>query len=55
MKKNLMSLLLSFMVFTGLVSTSIAGSKKSAEKLRIGVEGAYPPFSEVDKDGNMKG
>ena len=55
MKKNLISLLLSLVVFSGLVSTSFAGSKKSAEKLRIGVEGAYPPFSEVDKDGNMKG
>ncbi len=26
-----------------------------AEKLRIGVEGAYPPFSQVDKDGKLSG
>jgi len=25
------------------------------KKIRIGVEGAYPPFSEVDKDGALKG
>ena len=25
------------------------------KKIRIGVEGAYPPFSEVDKDGKLKG
>ena len=25
------------------------------KKIRIGVEGAYPPFSEVDKDGTLKG
>jgi arginine/ornithine transport system substrate-binding protein len=26
-----------------------------AKKVRIGVEGAYPPFSEIDKSGNLKG
>ena len=24
-------------------------------KIRIGVEGAYPPFSSVEKDGTLKG
>jgi len=42
-------------LFSSLVPSSYSASKKSAEKLRIGVEGAYPPFSEVDKDGKMKG
>lgn len=26
-----------------------------AKKIRIGVEGAYPPFSEIDKSGKLKG
>lgn len=26
-----------------------------AETLRIGVEGAYPPFSQIDKDGKLSG
>jgi arginine/ornithine transport system substrate-binding protein len=25
------------------------------KKLRVGVEGAYPPFSQIDKDGTLKG
>ena len=28
------------------------GSANAAEKIRIGTEGAYPPFNAVDKDGN---
>lgn len=49
MKKHLTitSVLLSA---TLLFSTSI-----SAETLRIGVEGAYPPFSKTDKDGKLSG
>ncbi len=32
-----------------------AGNVAAAEKLRIGVEGAYPPFSWVEPDGTLKG
>jgi arginine/ornithine transport system substrate-binding protein len=34
------------------VSTDAAAQ---AKKIRIGVEGAYPPFSEIDKSGKLKG
>lgn len=38
------------------LSTALLFSSSAfAEKLRIGVEGAYPPFSSVDKDGNLQG
>jgi arginine/ornithine transport system substrate-binding protein len=44
------------------VVASIAGSPATAhaqapdwKKVRIGVEGAYPPFSEVGTDGKLKG
>ena len=41
------SILLSF--------TLLMGSSAFAETLRIGVEGAYPPFSLVNKDGKLEG
>ena len=31
------------------------GSANAVEKIRIGTEGAYPPFNAVDKDGNLVG
>lgn len=31
------------------------GSANAGEKIRIGTEGAYPPFNAVDKDGNLVG
>ena len=40
-------------VLTALSSTSAFA--QGAKKLRIGVEGAYPPFSEVGADGKLKG
>lgn len=50
MKKNLsiMSLLLSFLL---LISTSVFAK----DTVRIGVEGAYPPFSKTTKDGSLEG
>lgn len=50
MKKNLsiMSLLLSFLL---LISTSVFAK----DTVRIGVEGAYPPFSKTTKDGTLEG
>jgi arginine/ornithine transport system substrate-binding protein len=35
--------------------SSNAAFAQGAKKLRIGVEGAYPPFSEVGADGKLKG
>ncbi len=31
------------------------GAAQAGDKIRIGVEGAYPPFSWVDPDGTLKG
>ncbi|MGF1611846.1 MAG: ABC transporter substrate-binding protein [Kiloniellales bacterium] len=41
--------------FAVAVLTVAAGSAIAADKVRIGVEGAYPPFSWVDPDGSLKG
>jgi arginine/ornithine transport system substrate-binding protein len=32
-----------------------ASANAQAKKVRLGVEGAYPPFSEIDKSGQLKG
>ncbi len=49
MKKALMTLVIAMaVVTTGAVA-------KDWKKVRIGVEGAYPPFSFVDADGNLGG
>ena len=42
--------LLALMVFFLLGTTAMA-----QDKVRIGTEGAYPPFNYIDKDGNLKG
>ena len=42
-------------VFATALLTAAAGSAIAADKVRIGVEGAYPPFSWVDPDGSLKG
>ncbi|MFQ5783278.1 MAG: transporter substrate-binding domain-containing protein, partial [Alphaproteobacteria bacterium] len=38
-----------------LAVTSGVASAKDWKKVRIGVEGAYPPFSWVEPDGTLKG
>ena len=40
-----------------LAAASLAASAQAPDwkKIRIGVEGAYPPFSEVGTDGKLKG
>ncbi len=39
----------------GLALLLAAGGAQAAGKLRIGVEGAYPPFSWKESDGSLKG
>jgi arginine/ornithine transport system substrate-binding protein len=41
----------SIVVFGGIAAPANA----QAKKVRLGVEGAYPPFSEIDKSGMLKG
>ena len=54
MKKRLTisSMLLSISLFFG---ATVFSASAFAETIRIGVEGAYPPFSQVDKDGKLSG
>ena len=33
----------------------VASDANAAEKIRIGTEGAYPPFNFVDESGELKG
>ena len=49
MKKTLASALLVLLTSATLVSA------QDAKKLKIGVEGAYPPFSQIGTDGKLKG
>lgn len=54
MKKCLTILLVAaFALSLGLLSSSAWA--KSWDKVRIGTEGAYPPFNYVDENGNLKG
>jgi polar amino acid transport system substrate-binding protein/arginine/ornithine transport system substrate-binding protein len=39
----------------GLLLLGMAGASVQAEDLRVGVEGAYPPFSWKEADGTLKG
>lgn len=45
------------LALAALTLSAVAGSAAAADwsKVRIGVEGAYPPFSEVGPDGKLKG
>jgi arginine/ornithine transport system substrate-binding protein len=45
-------------VFAAALAVALVGFQAQAKEwttVRIGVEGAYPPFSYVDQDGNLKG
>lgn len=42
-------------VLAALAAAAVAAPAFSAEKLRIGVEGNYPPFSQVSPDGKLSG
>lgn len=54
MKKNLSltSIVASFLL---LLSVSFSTSVFAKDTVRIGVEGAYPPFSKTTKDGSLEG
>lgn len=41
--------------FLLIVSTIAFSSLVAADKIRIGVEGAYPPFSQTNSDGSLSG
>ena len=45
------------LVFAALVllTSATIASAQEARKLKIGVEGAYPPFSQIGTDGKLKG
>lgn len=47
--------LLPALALAALAFTAGPAQAQSPKKLRIGVEGAYPPFSEVGPDGKLKG
>ena len=38
-----------------LLTSSFAVSAQESKKIKIGVEGAYPPFSQIGTDGKLKG
>ena len=42
-------------VLAGAVALGLATAAQAGDKLRIGVEGAYPPFSWKEPDGTLKG
>ncbi|MCA1787008.1 MAG: transporter substrate-binding domain-containing protein, partial [Desulfobacteraceae bacterium] len=50
MKKGLFLIVLMLTVFT--TQSLFAGD---IQKIRVGTEGAYPPFNYIDKDGNLQG
>lgn len=49
--KKMMSLALAAVATFGLLSTSVS----AADQIRIGTEGAYPPFNFVDNNGELQG
>ena len=49
MKKLIALALMAMMI----LSTNVSANEW--DKIRIGVEGAYPPFSSVEKDGTLVG
>jgi arginine/ornithine transport system substrate-binding protein len=51
--KSLLIFALAALAFV--VGNAFATAHAQAKKIRIGVEGSYPPFSEIDKSGNLKG
>ena len=46
---------LAYAIAVGVVAFSLGTAAQAGEKLRIGVEGAYPPFSWKEADGTLMG
>ena len=44
-----------FVTLLVLLSAAFSLSAQEARKIKIGVEGAYPPFSQIGTDGKLKG
>ena len=44
-----------FVTLLALLSSAFSLSAQEARKIKIGVEGAYPPFSQIGTDGKLKG
>ncbi len=42
-------------IIAAVLGVSVAGSAHAADKLRIGTEGAYPPFNQIDATGAVIG
>ena len=53
MQRRLLALALPALL--ALATTASHAQAPDWKKIRIGVEGAYPPFSEVGPDGKLKG
>jgi len=43
------------LIVAAVLGVFMAGSAQAQEKLRIGTEGAYPPFNQIDPDGKVIG
>ena len=44
-----------FLFAAAIAAVAVAGPANAADKIRIGTEGAYPPFNQVDADGKVTG
>ncbi len=53
--KNLYRVIFLIVVSYSLFAASIVSAQTEAKKIRIGVEGAYPPFSYMGADGKLMG
>ena len=52
---NIRTLFASFIVAVALMFSASSADAKDWGNLRVGVEGAYPPFSWMEPDGTLKG
>ncbi len=43
------------LIYAAIAAITLSGTATAAEKVRIGTEGAYPPFNQVDSNGTLVG